>query len=115
MAHLRPHVTITNLSEPPMEKKPVPIIVTEPKPLSLKLHDEVKTIPVPKKAPVFDYSANKERVKVEGGKKEEKKFLPGEKVLVQLDQTLKKQKKKQKDEDYVKTLSQSIENVLNLL
>ncbi len=74
---------------------------------------EIKTN-VPKNAKIFGATTFKELVKAEKKEKEKPvELLPGEKLIIELDKALKKDRKKRDDKKYISTLSKSINNVVD--
>lgn len=120
MPSLQPVVTYTNHSR--SEHKPVTqsfeavrAAVAPPKynPPEPPKEKEIEHIPIPKNTKIFGANFARELRKNE--KKKEKKeieYLPGEKLVIELQKSLKKDKKRKEDKEHISTLTKSINNVI---
>ena len=113
-----PHTHVTRSSQE-QKKEPVPQLPSIQREnllerLSQNRPQEVIPITLPKYAPVFNYEVEKKKEKEDLKKKKERTYLPGEKMAVNMDKSLRKQKKQAKEDKYINTLSTSIKNVIDI-
>lgn len=123
MPSFLPVVTINNHAKVGEHKPPsqsfeaVRSVVSPPKvtPMEHKKIDdeELKPTYVPKNNRIFGANFARELHKNEKKKVKEIEYLPGEKLVIELQKSLKKDKEKKQEKEHISTLTKSINNVIN--
>lgn len=118
MPSLQPIITISHTKN---EHKPAPqsfenvrAAVAPPKyvPYEPEPKKEVELTTVPKNTKIFGANFARELRKTEKKKEKEIEYLPGEKLVIELQKSLQKEKKKKEDKEHISTLTKSINNVI---
>jgi|GEM_PF-2656052 len=120
MPSLQPVVTFTNHAKQAEYKPPaqsfenIRSVISPPKSIPEPTKEvEIEHITIPKNTKIFGANFARELRKNE--KKKEKKeieYLPGEKLVIELQKSLKKDKKRKEDKEHISTLTKSINNII---
>lgn len=119
MPSLQPTVIISNHtkieSKPPSQSfENVRAVVSPPKyiPQEPTPEKEIEHITIPKNTKIFGANFARELRKNEKKKEKVIEYLPGEKLVIELQKSLKKDKKRKEEKEHINTLTKSINNVI---
>jgi len=119
MPSLQPVITISHTKT---EHKPTPqtfesvrAVVSPPKyvPQEPTPEKEIEHNTIPKNTKIFGANFARELRKNEKKKEKVIEYLPGEKLVIELQKSLKKDKKRREEKEHISTLTKSINNVIN--